>query len=92
LLVNQTPSIIEPVFPEVIELLKEYLSPYILSVQYQQILGSLLYHAILISRDTINTIQKLDCDIGFLEDYLDRPQTTLHYLIDGIQLSDILEI
>ncbi|CAG8581179.1 10891_t:CDS:2, partial [Dentiscutata heterogama] len=46
--------------------------------------------------ETIHAIQEnpsqLDCDIGFLKDHLDRPQTTLYYLIDRIQLTDILEI
>ncbi|CAG8687834.1 12783_t:CDS:2, partial [Dentiscutata heterogama] len=53
-----SPSIIESVFLEVIELLKEYLTPYILSVQRQQILGFLLYHAMLIPRETIHAIQE----------------------------------
>ncbi|CAG8707590.1 19638_t:CDS:2, partial [Gigaspora rosea] len=65
-------------FPEVIELLKEYLPPHILSVQFQQILGSLLYRAMLIPRETINTIQEAANNISLS--------------IDGIQLSDILEI
>ncbi|EXX64746.1 hypothetical protein RirG_139870 [Rhizophagus irregularis DAOM 197198w] len=30
---NQTPSIIEPIFPKIVELMKKYLTPHILSVQ-----------------------------------------------------------
>ncbi|PKK58009.1 hypothetical protein RhiirC2_671039, partial [Rhizophagus irregularis] len=54
---NQTPSIIEPIFPKIVELMKKYLIPHILSVQQQQILGSLLYCAKTISKDLISTIK-----------------------------------
>ncbi|CAB4473727.1 unnamed protein product [Rhizophagus irregularis] len=69
---NQTPSIIEPIFPKIVELMKKYLTPHILSVQQQQILGSLLvYRAKTISKDLISTIKDDDqCNYneGFIED------------------------
>ncbi|CAG8734710.1 18135_t:CDS:2, partial [Gigaspora rosea] len=78
----------QPIFPEILELLKEYLPPHILSVQCQQILGS-LYRARLISKEMVSTIEEnsdqLDCNNDFFEDCLDRPQTTLYSLMDGIQ-------
>ncbi|GBC20424.2 protein FAR1-RELATED SEQUENCE 5-like [Rhizophagus irregularis DAOM 181602=DAOM 197198] len=92
---NQAPSIIEPIFPKVVELMKKYLTPHILSVQQQQILGSLLYHAKIISKESIDTIKDDDqCNYneGFLEDHLDRPQTSLFSLFEEIELSDIIEI
>ena len=54
---NQAPSIIEPIFPKVVELMKRYLTPHILSVQQQQILSSLLYCAKIISKDLIDIIK-----------------------------------
>ncbi|UZO09960.1 uncharacterized protein OCT59_030169 [Rhizophagus irregularis] len=92
---NQAPSIIEPIFPKVVELMKKYLTPHILSVQQQQILGSLLYRAKIISKESIDTIKDDDqCNYneGFLEDHLDRPQTSLFFLLEEIELSDIIEI
>ncbi|CAG8640334.1 23368_t:CDS:2, partial [Cetraspora pellucida] len=90
------PSIIEPIFPKVLKLLKDYLPSHILSIQHQQILGSLLYHARLISKKTISIIQEdpdqLSYNTGFLEDQLDRPQIAIHPFLNGIQLSDVLEI
>lgn len=58
---NQAPSIIEPIFLKVVELMKKYLTPHILSVQQQQILGSLLYRAKIISKDLIETIKVCTC-------------------------------
>ncbi|CAG8538614.1 2410_t:CDS:2 [Gigaspora rosea] len=49
----------------------------------------------LIHKNSINIIQnneEVNCDIGFLEDQLDRPQATLNYLINGVQIDDIIEI
>ncbi|CAB4493479.1 unnamed protein product [Rhizophagus irregularis] len=92
---NQVPSIIEPIFPKVVELMKKYLTPHILSVQQQQILGSLLYCTKIISKESINTIKDDDqCNYneGFLEDHLNRPQTSLFSLLEEIELSDIIEI
>ncbi|CAG8789746.1 5284_t:CDS:2, partial [Cetraspora pellucida] len=89
-------SIIESIFLEVLKLLKDYLPSHILSVQYQQILGSLLYYARLISKETISIIQEdpdqLSYNTSFLEDQLDRPQIAIHSLLNRIQLSNVLEI
>ncbi|CAG8689799.1 16511_t:CDS:2, partial [Dentiscutata erythropus] len=80
----------------VFELIKKYLPFHILSVQKQQIEGSLLYHATLISKEsaslTKEDLNQLDCDDDFLEDQLDRPQTSLCSLLIDIQLSDIVEV
>ncbi|CAG8776315.1 12470_t:CDS:2, partial [Gigaspora rosea] len=54
---NKAPSIVEPVFFEVFDLMKKYLTPHILSVQRQQILGSLLYRSKVVSKNVINIIQ-----------------------------------
>ncbi|CAG8774996.1 19182_t:CDS:2, partial [Gigaspora rosea] len=54
---NQAPSINEPIFSKVIELMTKYLIPHILSVQRQQIVGSLLYRAKNIPKETINNIK-----------------------------------
>jgi hypothetical protein len=51
---NQAPSIIDPIFSNIDELMKRYLTPHILSVQRQQILGSLLYRAKLVSKEVID--------------------------------------
>ncbi|CAG8654664.1 26017_t:CDS:1 [Gigaspora rosea] len=90
------PSVIEPIFHEVFAIMKEYLLAHIQSIQKQQINGSLFYHAKIISKESINLIpedsNQLDCDYSFLEDQLDRPQISLHSLLDYVQLSDIVEI
>ncbi|CAB4443692.1 unnamed protein product [Rhizophagus irregularis] len=91
---NQAPSIIEPIFPKVVELMKKYLTPHILSVQQQQILGSLLYRAKIISKESIDTIKDDDqCNYneGFFEDHLDRPQTSLFSLLEEIELRWYIE-
>ncbi|RIB08063.1 hypothetical protein C2G38_2212601 [Gigaspora rosea] len=91
-ILQATNNVPPPIFPEILELLKEYLPPHILSVQCQQILGS-LYRARLISKEMVSTIEEnsdqLDCNNDFFEDCLDRPQTTLYSLMDGIQPRDI---
>ncbi|CAG8737324.1 4796_t:CDS:2, partial [Gigaspora rosea] len=91
---NNAPSIIEPVFSEIFDQMKKYLMPLILSIQRQQIFGVLLYYSNLISIEFINNIpdDEIDSDIGFFKDQLDKPQATLSYLIDRIQLADIVEI
>ncbi|CAG8634777.1 10535_t:CDS:2, partial [Dentiscutata heterogama] len=95
LLSNQALSVVEPIFHEVFELIKKYLPSHILSVQKQQIEGSLLYRATLISKESASLIEKdlnqLDYDDSFLEDQLDRPQTSLYSLLVDIQPSDIVE-
>src|SRR6185437_16052257 len=77
-------------------MMKKYLPAHILSIQKQQIDGSLLYRAKLISKESAGLIQEdlnqLDYDAGFLEDHLDRPQASLHSLIEDIRLSDVVEI
>ncbi|CAG8590699.1 22094_t:CDS:2, partial [Cetraspora pellucida] len=89
LLTNNLPSVLEPVFSKVFEQIKRYLTPYIQSIQQQQILDALLYCSKLVSKDSINIVlndEKIDCDIGFLEDQLERPQTTLSYLLNSASL------
>ena len=39
------------------DLMKKYLTPHILSVQQQQILGALLYHSMLVPKDAIKNAQ-----------------------------------
>ncbi|RIB16346.1 hypothetical protein C2G38_2190193 [Gigaspora rosea] len=90
------PSVIEPIFHEVFAIMKKYLPAHIQSIQKQQINGSLLYRAKIISKESINLIREdsdqLDCDYSFLEDQLDRPQISLYSLLDYVQLSDVVEI
>ncbi|CAG8674465.1 13998_t:CDS:2, partial [Dentiscutata heterogama] len=78
--------LIEPIFHEVFVVMKKYLLAHIQSIQKQQINRALLYHAKIIPKESINLIQEdsdqLDCDYGFLEDHLDRPQLSLHFLLD----------
>ncbi|CAB4425154.1 unnamed protein product [Rhizophagus irregularis] len=65
------------------------------AVQQQQILGSLLYRAKTISKDSIKAIKndnQYDYNEGFFKDQFDMPQTKLFSLLEGIQLSDIIEI
>ncbi|CAG8447447.1 2255_t:CDS:2 [Dentiscutata erythropus] len=49
----------------------------------------------MVSKNVINVIQNnedIDFNEGFLEDELDRLQATLFYLMDKVQLVDIVEI
>ncbi|CAG8732636.1 20788_t:CDS:2, partial [Gigaspora rosea] len=92
---NQAPSIVASVFSKVLEMLKLYVTPHILAVQEQQIAGSLLYRALLRLKEDILELQEnqqLDYDNGFLEDHLDRPQTSIITLIKDIEPNDIIEI
>ncbi|CAG8662050.1 24872_t:CDS:2, partial [Gigaspora rosea] len=92
---NQTPSVVDSIFPNVLEVLKAYLTPHILAVQQQQINGSLLYRAQLWPRNNIYELQEnfqLDFDASFLEDQLDRPQIFVIGLIRNIDPDDIVEI
>ncbi|CAG8554484.1 20927_t:CDS:2, partial [Gigaspora rosea] len=92
---NNILSVLEPVFSKVFDQMKRYLIPHILSIQLQQILGALLYRSKLVPKDSINIVsngEEIDCNIGFLEDQLKRPQATLSYLLNGVRLIDIVEI
>ncbi|CAG8705150.1 5149_t:CDS:2, partial [Gigaspora rosea] len=76
-----------------VKVLKSCLTPHILALQQQQIIGSLLYRAQLRSRDDIQGLQVyLDYDNSFLKDQLDRPQISLMALIRNFNLNDIIEI
>ncbi|CAG8548192.1 6837_t:CDS:2, partial [Dentiscutata heterogama] len=92
---HQMLSVVESLFLQVSNILKLYLTPYILAIQLQQIAGSLLYRARLRPMEDILELQEnlqLDYDSGFLENQLDRPQNSIIALIKDINLSDIIEI
>ncbi|CAG8753034.1 1630_t:CDS:2 [Cetraspora pellucida] len=89
---NQAPSIVESVFQKVVEILKLYITPHILAVQQQQVIGSLLYKVQLRQKDDIQENTQLDYDNGFLEDELDRPQISIMALIKDIDSSEVVEI
>ncbi|CAG8799565.1 4518_t:CDS:2, partial [Gigaspora rosea] len=74
------------VFPKVLELLKSYLTLYILAVQQQQITGLLLYRAQLWSNEDIQGLQEnqLDYESDFLENQLNRPKISINSLIEDI--------
>ena len=65
---NQAPSIIDPIFSNINKLMKRYLTPHILSVQHQQILGSLLYRAKIVLKEAIDIAKvsyiKSEKDVG----------------------------
>ncbi|CAG8718886.1 5888_t:CDS:2, partial [Funneliformis caledonium] len=52
---------------------------------------SLLYCAKIVLKEAID-ITKYNYSDGFLKDQLDRPQTSIFFLLERIQLSDIIEI
>ncbi|CAG8748799.1 24231_t:CDS:2, partial [Cetraspora pellucida] len=92
---NQAPSIIEPLFPEVIKLMTKYLTPHILLVQWQQITGSLLYWARNISKEIINNIktslqfllEEIESS-DIIEDSNDKPLTADLHIFNKLRVPD----
>ncbi|CAG8501028.1 17624_t:CDS:2 [Funneliformis caledonium] len=75
--------------------MKHYLTPHILSVQHQQILRFSLYCTKIVLKEAIDIAKNNDQhNYGdrFLEDQLDRPQISIFFLLERIQLFDIIEI
>ncbi|CAG8578859.1 19649_t:CDS:2, partial [Gigaspora rosea] len=91
----QALSIVESIFPKVLEVLKLYLTPHILAIQQQQITGCLLYYAQPRMKDDIQKLQaslQLDYENGFLEDQLDRTQKALNTALDLEYEKELLNI